>query len=102
MSAKILTDMSKAKVLEFVVLFVTAQEELERLAPMIGESYKSGIKRGDGSWKSMGEQGFEPVRLIAIDEDWSAVRFRRVEFIKNMTRPDEYRLTGQHRRSCRR
>jgi len=23
---------------------------------------------------------------VAIDEDWSAVRFRRVEFIKTMTR----------------
>ena len=24
--------------------------------------------------------------MVAIDEDWSAVRFRRVEFIKNLTR----------------
>jgi hypothetical protein len=113
LNAKVLTDMKKAKVLEFVVLFVTAKEELERLAPLIGrrskgdaviwvaypksssKKYKSGIKRGDDSWKSMGAQGFEPVRMIAIDEDWSAVRFRRVEFIKNMTRPDEYRLTAR-------
>ena len=35
----------------------------------------------------MGEAGFEPVRMVAIDEDWSALRFRRAEFIKNMTRP---------------
>jgi len=26
--------------------------------------------------------GFETVRAVAIDEDWSALRFRRVEFIK--------------------
>jgi hypothetical protein len=24
--------------------------------------------------------------MVAIDEDWSAVRFRRARFIKNMTR----------------
>ncbi len=32
------------------------------------------------------EEGFEPVRQIAIDEDWSALRFRRVEKIKKMVR----------------
>jgi hypothetical protein len=41
----------------------------------------------------MGKAGFEPVRMVAIDEDWSALRFRRVEFIKTMNRPEEVRLT---------
>ena len=41
----------------------------------------------------MGKAGFEPVRMVAIDEDWSAVRFRRVEFIKTMNRPEDVRLT---------
>ena len=27
-------------------------------------------------------QSFEPVHQVAVDEDWSALRFRRVEFIK--------------------
>jgi len=31
--------------------------------------------------------------MVAIDDDWSAKRFRRVSFIKNMTRPKNYRLT---------
>jgi hypothetical protein len=30
---------------------------------------------------------------VAIDEDWSAIRFRRAGFIKNMTRPRHARLT---------
>ncbi|WP_088103225.1 DUF3052 domain-containing protein [Halalkalibacter urbisdiaboli] len=30
--------------------------------------------------------GYEPVRQVAIDEDWSALRFRKVEHIKKMTR----------------
>jgi hypothetical protein len=41
----------------------------------------------------LGHEGFEPVRMVAIDEDWCAKRFRRAGFIKNMTRPKEYRLT---------
>ena len=44
-------------------------------------------------WKAVGEAGFEPVRMVAIDEDWSAVRFRRVEFIKTMTRGAEWAMT---------
>ncbi len=35
---------------------------------------------------TLGAAGFEPVRMVAIDEDWSALRFRRVEHIKKMTR----------------
>jgi hypothetical protein len=31
--------------------------------------------------------------MVAIDEDWSAKRFRRATFIKNMTRAKEHRLT---------
>jgi aryl carrier-like protein len=30
--------------------------------------------------------GFDSVRMVAIDEDWSALRFRRVEFIKSSTK----------------
>ena len=32
--------------------------------------------------------------MVAIDEDWSAIRFRRAEFIKNMTRPEEWRFSA--------
>ena len=40
----------------------------------------------DTGWKVLGAAGFEGVRMVAIDEDWLAVRFRRVEFIKAMNR----------------
>ena len=43
----------------------------------------------------MGAAGFEPVRMVAIDEDWSALRFRRAEFIKTMTRPQEHRYSAE-------
>ncbi|RXJ00432.1 DUF3052 domain-containing protein [Anaerobacillus alkaliphilus] len=34
----------------------------------------------------LAEEGYEPVRQIAVDEDWSALRFRKVEQIKTLTR----------------
>jgi hypothetical protein len=34
----------------------------------------------------LSEEGYEPVRQIAIDEDWSALRFRKPEKIKKMVR----------------
>lgn len=40
----------------------------------------------DTGWSAVGAAGFEPVRQVAIDEDWSALRFRRTEFIKSLTR----------------
>lgn len=40
----------------------------------------------DSGWDGLGEIGFEPVRQVAIDEDWSALRFRRVQHIKTMVR----------------
>ena len=41
------------------------------------------------------KRSFEPVRMVAIDEDWSALRFRRAEFIKTMTRPQEHRHSAE-------
>lgn len=34
----------------------------------------------------LGEFGYEPVRQVAVDDDWSALRLRPVEEIKSMTR----------------
>lgn len=54
--------------------------------------YTSTINRDNG-WASLGAAGFESVRMIAIDEDWSAVRFRRAEFIKTMKRDKEWAMS---------
>ena len=40
----------------------------------------------DTGWQVLGNLGWEGVRMVAIDTDWSALRFRRVEYIKKMTR----------------
>jgi hypothetical protein len=58
--------------------------------------YRSDLNR-DSGWASLGAAGFEPVRQVAIDEDWSALRFRRVEFIKSMTRSPKHALSAEGR-----
>lgn len=40
----------------------------------------------DNGWDALRETGFESVRMIAIDEDWSALRFRRVKYMKTHIR----------------
>jgi len=51
----------------------------------------------DSGWAPMGAAGFEGVRQVAIDEDWSALRFRRVEHIKTMKRDPSRAATEQGR-----
>jgi hypothetical protein len=107
---EIVRELKKAKQVTFSLAFVTTQERVNVLAPAIArktegdavvwfaypkgssKKYQSQINRDNG-WNVLGQEGFEPVRMVAIDEDWSAVRFRRATFIKNMTRGKEHRLT---------
>ena len=49
----------------------------------------------DSGWSVLGAAGFEPVRQVAIDADWSALRFRRVEFIKSLKRDDSMAISDQ-------
>jgi hypothetical protein len=49
------------------------------------KKYTSDITRDNG-WQPLGVAGFEAVRQVAIDEDWSALRFRKTEFIKSFKR----------------
>ena len=107
--------MSDATQVEFSLTFATKQKEVDSLARTVGrkapgdaivwiaypkkssKKYTCEFNR-DSGWPSMGQAGFEPVRMVAIDEDWSALRFRRAEFIKNMARPDEYRYSEHAKR----
>jgi hypothetical protein len=97
--------------LSFTLAFVTKQHEVDSLARAAAERtagdavvwfaypkqsskrYRSEIDRDHG-WATLGKAGFEPVRMVAIDEDWSALRFRRVDFIKTLSRPAEYALSA--------
>jgi hypothetical protein len=105
-------DLKNARPIEFSLAFVTTQKDVDTLGKAIArkaegdavvwfaypkgssKNYKSEINR-DSGWKVLGDAGFEPVRMVAIDEDFSAVRFRRVEFIKTLTRGKEHRMSAQ-------
>jgi hypothetical protein len=83
----------------FWLAFVTRKSEVERLAPLIAKrakgdvivwfAYPKGTSKNytcdfnrDTGWASLKKLGFDTVRAVAIDEDWTALRFRRKEFIK--------------------
>jgi hypothetical protein len=105
-------DLKSVDRIEFSLAFVTKQQEVDTLGKAIAKKaegdavvwfaypkgsskkYKSEINR-DSGWKILGDAGFEPVRMVAIDEDWSAVRFRRVDFIKTLTRGKEHRMSAK-------
>jgi hypothetical protein len=55
----------------------------------------------DTGWTVLAAAGFEPVRMVAIDEDWSALRFRRVEFVKSLTRDASRTLTAEGKTRAR-
>ena len=56
----------------------------------------------DSGWPTLGAAGFEPVRMVAIDADWSALRFRRVEHIRSMTRNPAAAISKAGRRKVKR
>ena len=61
------------------------------------KKYKCEFNR-DSGWSTLGAAGFEPVRQVAIDADWSALRFRRTEFIKTMTRNNAMTISEEGKR----
>lgn len=100
----------------FSLAFVTQQAELDRLITAVttkaagdvliwfaypkksSKSYTCDFDRDTG-WEVLGQAGFEPVRQVAIDADWSALRFRRAEYIKTMRRDPKRAMsaTGKQR-----
>jgi hypothetical protein len=87
----------------FIITFVRNVSEVELLTPIAihnlmadgalwfcypkksSKKYKSDIDRDHG-WKALNESGFHGIRVVAIDENWSAMRFRNVKFIKSSHR----------------
>jgi hypothetical protein len=104
---RVVRDVAGASEIQFSLAFVTKQQQVDALAKAVGKKAKGDAvvwfaypkgsskkyKSEISGWQVLGTEGFEPVRMVAIDEDWTAKRFRRVDFIKNMTRPEEYKLT---------
>lgn len=84
----------------FIVLFVKTISEIENLAPVAlhnltadgilwfcypkktSKKYRSDIDRDHG-WKVLNDSGIHGIRLVSVDEDWSAMRFRNIKYIKS-------------------
>lgn len=58
--------------------------------------YASDLDR-DLTASLLGPFGYEPVAQIAVDDDWSALRFRRTDRIPRMTRSFAYSEEGRRR-----
>lgn len=101
--ANVVLETSQAAEIEFALIFCTKKDEVDtytnKVIPKLAEDgtiwyaypkgtskkYKCDFNRDTG-WNVLGEHGFEGVRIVAIDEDWSALRFRKAKHIKTMTR----------------
>ena len=108
----VVQDAQAATQVGFVLAFVTRLEEVAATAQVAAEKTqgdaivwlaypKSTSKKyhcdfnRDTGWDALGQAGFEPVRQVAIDADWSALRFRRVAFIKTLQRREGMALSEQ-------
>ncbi|MBX2928912.1 MAG: hypothetical protein KF852_13840 [Saprospiraceae bacterium] len=109
------TDISQVEKIRFAIAFVTRQEEIDAyMEAMVGKlegdcaiwfcypkgsskKYRCDFNRDTG-WAIMGRYSLEPVRQVAIDEDWSALRFRKVAYIKNITRRESFALSEEAKR----
>lgn len=102
-TAKVHTEPTMGALYSFFLIFVKTEAEVKAAAkkyiPLLeadavswmaypkktSKKYKAEITR-DSGWSSLGELGYEGVAMVSIDEDWSAFRFRKVDFIKTMKR----------------
>ena len=100
---KVLTRSTTKTRVEFALGFACTESERDRISAKLvqaadgdavvwlaypkksSKNYTCSFNR-DSGWQVFGDAGFEGVRQVAIDEDWSALRFRRTDNIKSITR----------------
>jgi hypothetical protein len=85
---------------EFMMLFVKSVADVEQLAQVAlhnltadgilwfcypkktSKKFSSDLER-DRGWKALNDAGFFGIRMVSVDDDWSALRFRNIRFIKS-------------------
>jgi hypothetical protein len=97
---KIVRDPDKPKAIKFGLAFAMTQAQLDRASKLLAAgsegdavlwfAYPKGTSKRytcefnrDAGWGVIRAAGFDSVRMVAIDEDWSALRFRRLEYVKS-------------------
>jgi hypothetical protein len=97
---KIARDPAKPKAVKFALAFAATQAQLDRASKtlaaaaqgdaLIWFAYPKGSSKRyvcefnrDSGWGVIRGAGFDSVRMVAIDADWSALRFRRIEYMRS-------------------
>lgn len=103
-----------------ILAFVQTEVEIRNIASMVptclaedgllwlaypkktSRKYNVSIHR-DAGWDPLGKVGYEGVRMIAIDDDWSALRFRHSSLIKTLDRDPSLTISedGKKRTTAR-
>ena len=108
----VMTHLADSSTVSFAMLFATKQNEIDDFIEAINKSligdailwlcYPKGTSKKhqcdfnrDTGWQSIAPYNLEPVRAVAIDADWSALRFRKVDYIKTITRRESHALTDE-------
>ena len=104
-AVEVLRSLPRRGTVPFVIVFATRKADVDAVVPRVAKAaegdaivwfaYPKGTSKRytcdfnrDTGWSALAEAGFEPVRQVAIDEDWSALRFRRTAFIKTSRAPN--------------
>ena len=84
---------------DFIMIFVRNQAEVETFTPIAlhnllcdgtlwfsypkksSKRFSSDIDRDHG-WQKLNDAGFHGIRMVSVDNDWSAMRFRNIKFIR--------------------
>ena len=84
----------------FIILFVKSVSEVEHITPMAlhnlmadgilwfcypkksSKKYSTDLDRDHG-WNTLNDSGLHGVRMVSVDDDWSAFRFRNARYIKS-------------------
>ena len=84
----------------FILIFVKSISDVENTTPEVlhnltadgvlwfcypkksSKKYKSDLTRDNG-WKPLNDSGLYGIRMVSIDNDWSAMRFRNIKYIKS-------------------
>ena len=100
---------------DFAIIFAMQKKDLDELVHLVvpkleedavfwvcypkstSKNYKCDYNRDTG-WEVLGSYEMEPVRQVAIDDDWSALRFRHVGRIKNLKRRKGMALSEEGKR----
>lgn len=109
---RVVRDLAEVDAVAFALGFARDRAELEPLCAALAtkaegdatlwiaypkkssKRYRADFDR-DRGWDVLGAAGFEPVRQVRIDEDWSALRFRRVAHVKTLKRSKAMALTEE-------